>query len=74
MNKQKLNLIKYFKNKTVLITGSNGVLGKRISKFFASCESNLILIDVDKKSKIKYKKSKYYPINFTDLNQIEKKN
>jgi len=39
-----------FKNKVILITGSNGVLGKSIAHFFLSCNAKLILTDLRKKN------------------------
>jgi NAD(P)-dependent dehydrogenase (short-subunit alcohol dehydrogenase family) len=35
----------YFKNKTILITGSNGILGKEITNYFKNAGAKLILID-----------------------------
>ena len=34
----------YFRDKTVLITGANGVLGKELTEVFLKLESKLILI------------------------------
>ena len=68
-----MNFINFYKNKTILVTGSNGVLGKKISSFFSSCKAKLVLIDVDNNSHFKYKNSKYYSIDFTNLKEVENK-
>lgn len=75
MKKKNLDLINYYKNKTVLITGSNGVLGKKISNFFSSCKASLVLIDKDNENKNKKKnlKSEYFSVDFENLGELEKK-
>ena len=62
---------KFFGNKTILITGANGVLGKKLTQVFSELGSNLILID--KKIKKSSKQNiKTLSIDFTNTNILEK--
>ena len=42
----------YFKNKLVVITGANGILGSKITNLFNSFGAHLVLIDKTKVKKI----------------------
>ena len=62
---------KFFGNKTILITGANGVLGKKLTQVFSELGYNLILID--KKIKKSSKQNiKTLSIDFTNTNILEK--
>ena len=61
----------YYRNKTILITGANGVLGKKLMQVFLKLDSNLILID-KKIKKISNKKVKTISLDFTNTNMLEK--
>ena len=62
---------KFFGNKTILITGANGVLGKKLTQVFSELGSNLILID--KKIKKSSKQNiRTFSLDFTNPNILEK--
>lgn len=61
-----------YKNKIICITGSNGQLGKFISRGFLNLGAKLILIDKDKVSKVKNKNITYFQCEFTS--RLEKEN
>ncbi len=54
---------KNFKNKIIIITGSNGVLGSCLAKALKNSVKKLILIDKDDKNKNRF--GNYYQCNFT---------
>ena len=58
-----------FKNKTILITGAFGLLGKSITNNFYKKEAKLIL--VDKKMTKKFKNSSFYKCDFTKEDERE---
>ena len=61
----------YFINKTVLITGADGVLGKMLSEVFLDLGFKLILID-KKIKKFNNKNITTFSIDFTDSKKLEK--
>jgi NAD(P)-dependent dehydrogenase (short-subunit alcohol dehydrogenase family) len=61
----------YFRDKTVLITGANGVLGKELTEVFLKLESKLILID-KKIKKNSNKNIKIISLDFTNTEVLEK--
>ena len=64
----------YFKNKLVVITGANGILGSKITNLFNSFGAHLVLIDKTKVKKInplKKNKINYYKVDFTNQNEID---
>ncbi len=61
----------YFRNKTILITGANGVLGKKLMEVFLKLESKLILID-KKIKKNSNKNIKTISLDFTNTKVLEK--
>ena len=63
---------KLFENKTILITGANGVLGKKLCEIFLDLNSKLILIDKNIK-KSTTKNIKTLSIDFTNTKILEKK-
>lgn len=65
------NFKNYYKKKIIFITGSNGILGKKIVNYFKNTGAKLILTDKFYK-KLNNKKINYYPCNFS--NKIELNN
>jgi NAD(P)-dependent dehydrogenase (short-subunit alcohol dehydrogenase family) len=61
--------MKEFNSKTILITGANGVLGKKIVKNFSKNKCKLILIDYTKPKKLKH--SFFYKCDFTKQDERE---
>ena len=61
----------YFRNKTILITGANGVLGKNLTQIFLKLDTNSILID-KKMKKNSNKHIKSISLDFTNTNMLEK--
>ena len=62
------------KNKFVLITGSEGVLGRELVKVFLNQKANLILIDITKNPK-EYKEIKniyYFKIDISEEKEINR--
>ena len=62
---------KCFENKTILITGANGVLGKKLCEIFLDLNSKLILIDKKIKKSLD-KNIKTLSIDFTNTKNLEK--
>jgi len=60
-----------FENKVILITGSNGQLGKEFSELFLSLNSKVIGIDRTK-NKLKKKNFYFYKLDVSNKNKIEK--
>jgi len=61
----------FFKNKTILITGANGVLGRILAEVFYDLDAKLILID-KKMNNFKRKNIFSYSIDFTNILKLEK--
>ena len=64
-----------FKSKVIVITGANGFLGDKLVELFLSYKAKLILIDKDKKLKLKIESSNpvsYHKCDFTNLNEVRK--
>ena len=62
-----------FHNKTILITGSNGQIGSKISKLFLNLGSTVYGIDKNENNKIVHKKFNFIKADITNKNNIKKK-
>ena len=60
---------KNFKNKIIIITGSNGVLGSCLAKALKNSVKKLILIDKDDKNKNRF--GTYYQCNFIINSELQ---
>lgn len=71
--KLKKNFINEFKNKTILVSGSNGLLGKKLVKTLLKLNSNIIALDLKlPKKKINNKNIIYRACDVTDFKNVEK--
>ena len=64
-----MNFNKEFQNKNIVITGSNGLLGKQFVNAFLKLGSNVYGIDLS--NSIKNKRFKYFKCDITDRNEIK---
>jgi short-subunit dehydrogenase len=60
---------KNLKNKIILITGSNGHIGKYLSNFFYKNQVKTILVDKDLKNKNNF--GDYFPCNFENSHEVD---
>lgn len=65
-----INFKKYYNNKIILITGSDGILGKKIVNFFKKTNAKLILTDKFSK-KINNKNICYYTCDFSKESDLQ---
>ena len=69
LNKMKNNIIN-LKNKTIFITGSNGFIGKEISKKFLTLGSKVIGSDLQE-DKFNNKLNMFFKVNLNNKNEID---
>ena len=63
-----------FKNKTAIVLGSDGLIGKEIVKNLIDLDCRVIKIEIKKKDKKKIKKDYFFLDSNNDLKQIKQFN